>query len=230
LATQSRNTISSQLNTARLAINNTLANPQIKMLVAVRGYNAEVMAEGQSLYQGAVQAVDAQAAAAGTQRLATSQVHQAERQARACYQGLVQTVRAVFPAGSPQRKALDVKGATPGDTVAFVGVATTLFNNALGIKEIGVVLAKYGYDVATLHKERNVLMAYQQSLETQTQAKSAALEATQAQAKALAELQRWVAQYLKIARIALRGHPNLLQALGITPPSIKERPAQEQKV
>jgi hypothetical protein len=52
-----------------------------------------------------------------------------------------------------------VKGAMPDVTDAFVTVATTLYNNALSISEIGVVLAKYGYDTPTLHQERDMVVA-----------------------------------------------------------------------
>jgi hypothetical protein len=42
------------------------------------------------------------------------------------------------------------------------------------------------------------------------------------------QLRRWTAQYHKIARIALRDQPNLLQALGIAPfnKRAKEQPTK----
>lgn len=99
----------------------------------------------------------------------------------------------------------------------FTAAATTLLNNALGVPEIAAVLAKYGYDEPTLRAERDAILAYQQAMQAQALAMSAAKQATRAQIEALAALQRWLAQYLKIA-IALRSQPELLKALGITPP------------
>ncbi len=46
--------------------------------------------------------------------------------------------------------------------------------------------------------------------------KGAAKQATRVQTKALAALHRWMAQYVKIARVALRNDPALLKSLGIT--------------
>jgi hypothetical protein len=59
-------------------------------------------------------------------------------------------------------------------------------------------------------------------------AKTAAKEATRTQLEAMIQLRRWTAQYHKIARIALRDQPNLLQALGIAPfnKRAKEQPTK----
>ena len=215
----SKNSISSQLNSAQMVIANTLRHPDIQERVAARGYTAGEMAEGQRLCDVALQAVDAQSVAASRQRRATEQALLAEQRARTSYQALAQTVRAVFPPQSAERKALEVAGPTPETSAAFISAATTLLNNALGVPEIAAVLAKYGYDEATLRAERDVVAAYQQAVQAQALAMSAARQATRAQNQALAALQRWVAQYLKIAKIALRSEPDLLKALGVTPPA-----------
>lgn len=220
---QSTVTISGQLSAAQLAITNTLANPAIAERVAARGYRAKDIAAGQGLCDAARAAVEAQAAAAGAQRLATKRAHAAEQQARSHYQALVQTVRAVFGRSAPERTALEVVGATPDESAAFIAAATTLFNNALAIPDIASVLARYGYDEATLRSERDSVAAFQHTLQAQAQAKSAAKQATHAQTAVLAELRRWTAQYVKIARIALRAEPQLLTALGIA--ALSGRPA-----
>jgi hypothetical protein len=224
-------TISSQLSAAQLVITNTLGNQAISYRLAARGYDASTMAEGQRLCDAAKAAVDAQAAAAGAQRLATEQARAAERKARESYAGLVQTVRAVFSRNAPERTALEVTRATPYSSAAFIAAATTLFNNALSIQPIAAVLARYGYDAGALRSERDCVMAFQQALQAQAQAKGAAKQATRVQTEALAALHRWMAQYVKIARVALRNEPALLKALGITPqisrPTVQRSLAQE---
>ncbi len=47
-------------------------------------------------------------------------------------------------------------------------------------------------------------------------AKGAAQQATQDQDAALAAMSEWVAQYLKIAKVALRGKKQLLEKIGVT--------------
>lgn len=225
MPTSPKTTIPGQLSNAQLVINNTLADTAIQELVAARGYSATEMAAGQALCETAIEAVDAQAAAAGAQRLATEHARAAEQQAREVYQGLAQTVRAIFPPNSPQRKTLELTGPTPTETTAFLAAATTLFNNALAIPEIATVLTKYGYGATTLRKERDDILAFQRAVEAQTLAKSNAQRATSLQVEALAALQRWVSQYLKIAKIALRKEPDLLKALIM--PTVRGKSVQQ---
>jgi len=210
-------TIAGQLRAASQLIANTRMNIEIQALVATRGYGEQAIAEGQRLYDAAVQAVDVQNARAGALRQATEQVRVSERDARAAYQALAQTVRALFGPNSHERKALDLHGRTPDSTTAFLGAAATLFNNALNLSEIGKTLALYGYDQAALLRGRNIVQRYEELLQQQAGARSSAMHATSAQAAALEELYRWTAQYAKLARIALRERPDLLLALGIAP-------------
>jgi hypothetical protein len=215
MSTKTRDSISNHLTAARLLIKNTLANPEILEAAVARGYSESALADGQRLHQAAVEAVDAQAAAAGAACYATERADEAGKQARYAYQSLVQTVRAIYPANASQRKALEVIGPMPEDAAKFIGVATILFNNALNITDIGVALARYGYDAKTLGSEYALITTYQQALEDQALAKGAAKRATLAQTKALAEMQQWIAQYTKIIKVALRKRPDLLKALGI---------------
>jgi hypothetical protein len=226
MMTKPKTTIAGQLAAAQLIIENTLARPAIFERVALRGYNAVEMAEGQRLHRAAVDAVDAQAAAAGAALLATDQAQSAEKEARDAYQRLAQTVRAIFPAQSSQRKALEIVGRTPQNIAGFIAVATTLFNNAINLPEITIVLSRYGYSVETLQQERELLITFQRAVQAQAGAQSAAKQATRAQTVALTALQRWVAQYTKIAKIALKTQPELLKALGITPQNGRTPPPQ----
>ena len=57
--------IANRLNTARLAINNTLNNPALLARVEEYGYTTERIAEGQALLTTANAAVNAQRVAAG---------------------------------------------------------------------------------------------------------------------------------------------------------------------
>jgi hypothetical protein len=210
------NTIAWHLVAAQLMIENTLAQPEILEAIGAHGYGVIELADGQQLHRSAVAAVAAQAAAAGAACRTTEQTDAAEQQARYAYQGLVQTVRAIYRANASQRTTLEVVGPMPDDTAKFIAIATTLFNNALSVEEIAVVLARYGYDAATLQRERALITTYQQAVQAQALAKGAAKRATSAQRQALSDLQRWVTQYTRIAKIALRRQPALLKSLGIS--------------
>jgi hypothetical protein len=136
--------------------------------------------------------------------------------ARASYQALAQIVRAVYGRNTAQRTMLGLNGAAPQGTAAFIAGATTLFDNILGSVEIKATLATYGYNTARLERERAAIIAFDHAYRAQVAAMGAAQQATRAQEAALTSLNKWLAQYLKIARVALREKPEYMEKLGAT--------------
>ena len=78
------------------------------------------------------------------------------------------------------------------------------------------LLADFGYDADRLAAERAKIEAFDTANQAQEMAKGAAQQATQDQDAALAKMNEWVAQYLKIAKVALRGKKQLLEKIGVT--------------
>lgn len=215
MVTKPKKSIASRLQAAQLAIGNTLANAEVQALVAEYGYDAARMAEGQQLYEAAVDAVNARAVAWGAQLQATDEARAAERVARDAFQALSAVARAVFVSDPTWLVALGLTGPTPRPRYKFLTVARILFDNALASEEIGAQLARYGYDRDRLESEQAKIVILRQLDAAQDAAKAAAQQATEAQTEALDALQAWLAQYLKIARVALRGREQLLEMLGI---------------
>lgn len=214
MPSQPKTTIAGRLSAARLAIGNTLADPELQKLVAAYGYTEQKMQAGKQRYDAASAAVNAQVVAAGTQRQASLQARQAEERARASYQALAQVARAVFVRNPAHRATLGLLGSAPQGTAAFLAVAITLFDNALTQAEIKRVLADYGYTDERLASEQSIVVAFDQAIQAQVAAIGAAQQATRDQQAALAALGQWLAQYLKIAKIALRAKPDLIEKLG----------------
>jgi hypothetical protein len=214
MTSQSRSSIANQLSAASLAINNTTNDHEIGTLVTVYGYTAAKMDEGRQLYLRAADAVKKQTFASGAQRKATQQAQAAELRARASYQALAQVARAVFARNTPARTMLGLVGTRPVAATAFLHVASQLFDNALNVKEISATLAGYGYDEKRLAHERAMIAAFEQARQAQVAAMGTAQQATHDQRVALAALTTWLAQYLKIARVALRDKPQLYEKLG----------------
>lgn len=102
-----------------------------------------------------------------------------------------------------------------------------LFDNAQAMEGIARALASYGYSAARLAEERAALSAFERANQAQSAAIGAAQQATREQRAALAALKQWVGQYLKIATIALRGKPELIEALGGTARSTRSAAQRE---
>ena len=203
-------TIDSQLEAAQVSIDNSLADLEILGLVKSYGYTAEKLIEGKTLFQAAQAAVNAQGAAAGKQKTATAAFTAAQTQAFDAFQALAKVARA--SASDPgQLKLLGLDGPMPRKTGAFRNAASQLFENAASIP----ALAQFGYDAARISAEGAKLAAYVTANDQQESAKGAAKQATTDQDAALTALNKWTAQYIKIAQVALRAKPDLLKKLGV---------------
>lgn len=218
-----KNTIAGQLNAAQLAISNTLGDVEIQALVTGLGYPTEKMSEGRALYEAAVSAVNAQRAAAGAQQDASAQHDEARGIALDAYQALAKVARAVMLSDKARLTAMGLSGAMPRTTAGFIAAATTLFDNAAGIAE----LAAYGYDADHLAAERAKIAAYIEADNRQEAAKGAAQQATREQDEALRALNEWLAQYIKIARVALREKAQLLEKIGVAARTSKTQAQRE---
>ena len=205
-----KTTIAEQLNAAQLAVSNSLADDEIKTLVAAYGYSAEKLAEGQALFDAAQATVSAQEQAAGAQQAATEALKAAKSAAFDAYQSLSKVARAVAPKSA--LTGLGLAGPMPRGTASFLNAANILFTNAsTTLPE----LAQYGYSGIQIAAGHAKITAFAQADQAQEAAKGAAQQATRDQDAALAALKKWVAQYLKIARVALRAKPELLEKLGV---------------
>lgn len=213
---KAKRSIADQLNAAQVAVNNTLSDAEIQGLVAQYGFDATRIQQGEALHEAAVAAVDAQTAAHGMQRDATAGAEAAKREAWDACQALTQVARAAFARNREQLAVLGLGGRAPRTTAAFLTAAYTLFDNALRVEPVAAVLAQYGYDATRLQSERARVEGYDRANQAQEAAKGAAQQSTRDQAAALTALNDWVAQYLRVAKVALRNRKELLEKLGVT--------------
>jgi hypothetical protein len=216
MGTKHRNSISEQLTAAQVAVTNTLADAELQARVTEFGYTASKINEGKALYDTALNAVNAQVAAAGAQYQSTAQLVAAEANARDAYQALAKVARAVFAKEPTRLSALGLAGTMPRSTAEFLPAAYTMFDNAQSIPEIASALEAYGYKAPKLQSERAKIAAYEAANQVQESAKGTAQQATREQDTALAAMNEWVAQYIKIAKVALRDKKQLLEKIGVT--------------
>ena len=199
-----------QLNAAQLAITNSLTDPDIKAAVAGYGYTTAKLNAGKKLYDDALAAVNAQKSGRGDQKTATADLKAAEKDARDAYQAAAKVARATLDKDGLAK--LGLSGKEPRDTAGFIQAGYTLFDNALD----SALLADFGYDEIRIKAERTKIAAFDQANQAQEMAKGAAQQATQDQEAALLKMNDWVAQYLKIAKVALRGQKQSLEKIGVT--------------
>ena len=207
--------ISDRLARANVAISNALSDAQIGKLLGEYGYQTQKLSEGKTLLEAADLAVKRQVAAHGDQKEATARFLSAEKTARTAYQNLAQVARAAFARDKAKLAVLGLNAAMPKALPLFLTMATALFDNAGHTAEIAETLKGYGYGADKLAKERAKIVELSAADQSQESAKGAAQQATFEQNRAMEALDYWMGGFVKVAKVALRDQPQLLEKLGI---------------
>jgi hypothetical protein len=213
--TRPMTSISDRLAKADVAISNALSDSQIGILLGEYGYQPQKLGEGRGLYETAAGAVKKQVAAHGEQKDSTARALSAEKTARVAYQNLSQVARAAFARDKAKLAVLGLENPMPKPLPLFITMATALFDNASHAAEIADTLKSYGYNTDKLSKERGKIVELTAANNKQEAAKGAAQQATFEQSNAMATLDYWMGCFVKVAKVALREQPQLLEKLGI---------------
>ncbi|MBI4725631.1 hypothetical protein HY768_00135 [candidate division TA06 bacterium] len=213
-------TIAAQLNSAQVAISNTLTDPRIHKPMAEYGFSVARIKEGQKLYETARLSLNVHKALSGQQQYKTSEVNQITKNAYDVYQALAKIARAIWHKDKPRLEALGLHGKMPKTTDGFLTAAYVLFDNAAGpdvnlpTKGEGE-LADYGYTKAKLAAERLKIVALDKMNQAQEAAKGEAQNAARDQQAALNALNEWMSVFIKIAKVALRNKREYLEKIGV---------------
>ena len=207
--------ITERMTSANVAISNALSDAQIGALLGEYGYQTAKLSEGKTLLETADLSVKKQVAAHGDQKDSTARFLSAEKTARTAYQNLAQVARAAFARDKAKLAVLGLNAAMPKALPLFLTMATALFDNASHTAEIAEVLKSYGYSAEKLSKERGKIVELSAANQAQESAKGAAQQATFEQNRAMEALDYWMGGFVKVAKVALRDQPQLLEKLGI---------------
>lgn len=215
--------IAAQTKQFETAINNALKNAAIKAAVLPYGFTVARLNAGKTRLNAAVAAIDNATALAGEKQFATANVKDAFKTAKGAYQDLAKVARAIFQNQPAHLTALSLDEAMPRGMDAFALSAHTLFNAGEYTDPIRDALEANGYDGGKLSTEGAKIAAFKDAREAQATCVGQAEQAKSEQSAALKALRDWSMAFRKIARVALKDTPQLLEALGILHRSVKTK-------
>jgi hypothetical protein len=207
------------LNDARVMINNALTDPFIQNCLMEYGYTSDRIQAGKVLYEIALTALQKQQAIYGEQISATAALNQDWDKAKASYMRLVKITRVAFKGDVGTATRLGITGKRKDSLAGWLLQAQQFYTNALISPDLLTTLAKYGVTSAKLEAAQAEMYAVEVANQRQEKEKGEAQDATQARKAAIASLNKWLSDFVAIARIALEERPQLLESLGILKPS-----------
>lgn len=209
-----KRSIEDRLLEAQVAINNSLNNPVILDAVTLFGYDEARLRAAQALYDETMALVAAQQREYGEQYEASAAVRSAWDEADLAYKRALEISRVVFKDNAHARASLGLSGSRKLSLSGWIKQATTFYMNFLSTPEFIATMTPYSYDQAKLEAEAALVQAVVAASAAQDKERGEAQEATKVRDAKLDELDQWLADYKKIAEVALDESPQQLEQLG----------------
>jgi hypothetical protein len=202
-------------NRAQVAIDNALNLPTIQAYLKEYGYTPEKLNQGKSLYQTALDLQQKQRQKYGEQIAATENLNQLWDIAQASYMKYLKIARVAFKDNPGIATELDLNGTRKRNISGWLLQAQQFHKNALAKRQTMATLAEYGITIEKLQASLAEVEAVSQANLVQDKEKGEAQNATRVRDQAIDKLDKWLSDFVAIARIALESEPQLLESLGI---------------
>ncbi len=185
---------------------------EIGPLMAAKGYDATELADGVALQTAAQGAYSDRQKAIAELDFSSKAFGDAEVIARKSYADFRETARVKFSSDADQA-ALGLNGAVPKDLQKFITTANASYVGAQAVA-YGPVLTKAGYAPAALVAALLALKALATLHTNFTTTDGNATKATDTRDTAYKKMAKWVGDYRRLGKIALRAKPGLLSKIG----------------
>ncbi len=213
--THAKKAISQLITEASVAQANAAAEPVIKARIAGYGFGDERMTAGRKLLEGASTAVSNQVAAVGAAQAASAQADALEEVVRSQCMNYAQVAKVALGGDDAALTTLGLDRTLAHALPQLITAGFAMYDNALGTPAIAEKLAAFGYPAERLTAERAQVAALVEARRAWEMAKGAAQQATAVQDAAMAALGHEMRDFKKIAKVALKDEPQLLEKLGI---------------
>lgn len=203
-----------RLQAAQMAIDNALADAEIKAELALFGYDEAKLLAGQTLHAETAALFRQQDIEYGEQFAATADFHEKWEAARVAYGRSLKVARIAFKDDDKAQRALRLSGDRKNSFSGWFKQADTFYQNLLASPDAIAAIGTFGYDQIKLQAEADLVTAANDANNTQQQEIGDAQDTTKARDAKLDALDNWMSDFRGIAEVALAERPQLLEKLG----------------
>jgi len=214
-----KKSLAERLLAAQVAIDNALSDNEVKILLAVFGYDDTRLNVGKTLLDTTNQLQQTQQKEYGDQFEATGALKEAWEKADKEYMRFVKVARIALKSEHALYQKLDLSGTRKKTLSGWLAQAKQFYLNALADTVVLEKMAAYGMTQAKLEAGKTQIEETETANASQEKEKGEAQQATLERDNAVDLLEDWLSDFIAIARIALEEKPQLLEKLGIVEPS-----------
>lgn len=204
--------IHQQLAAARIAIENTLSNPDIEKALSLVGYNRKKVLEGKALYTHTLQLHQEYEEKYSQQYGATNIFYQDLQAAKVLYGRHRKLAKIACENNVEQLTSLKLHRPIAKSIEKWLLDANTFYKT---LAQDSSVVQQYGVFTEELAQAQAMIDALLEARNRQISNKGKAQYATRQRNKSLAALQAWTKEFRLTARYALREDAQLLEVLGM---------------
>jgi len=187
----------------------------IKTAVALFGYDDTKVATGKTLLDSANELYQTQKKEYGDQYEASETLKQARNEAQKEYMKFVKIARIALKDNVSAYQKLDLLGDRKQSMSGWLAQTKQFYINILDDAGLQEKVASFGVTLEKLQAGKTLVDTAESANATQKKEIGEAQQATINRDQKMDELDRWIADYVAIARIALEDTPQYLEKLGI---------------
>ncbi|MCP5103523.1 MAG: hypothetical protein GY950_09100 [bacterium] len=210
--------IDARLYRAEIVVRNAWDHPVIREAVARYNYGDARMKEGLDLSEKAVRLNNHQKDAAAEKFKVTIVFHEKMGKLKGVYREHLQLTRMAFGGQPSFSQMLALSGPRKRRIAGWLADVRQFYTNALTEPKVVQAMAGFSVSRENLKAARKLLEEVDKAAADLEKKKGLAVKATGDRNMALKALERWVADFLRICRLAM-GDSQHLEALGIVVPS-----------
>ena len=214
-----KQSLEQRLLKATIAINNALNREEIKPYLAKYGYTEERLNIGLNLLNEVKQLEETKNNQYGDQYKASDEFEDSFTNVKKSYSRFRRLARVALRENAHALRSLGLLVKIQNSISGFLKQSRQFYNTAVGKEDILAELVKFGVTTEELSAELPKLDHMERLKENQEYEKSTAQQSTKDRDEAIDNLDRWLADFYEIARIALEEKPQYIEMLGIIEPS-----------
>ncbi len=204
--------IDQQLDTAEMAIEGVLGNPEMQKLFNGFGYNREKILKGKALLDTTRKLNAEKNDLKGSQKDASAKVQEDYQQAWKTYMRHVTIARLDLPKTSGKWKKLQLSGERKRTYAGWLEQARLFYHE---LSTDATLLAQIDITPEDIAQAKAMIEVVKVARRDHKKSLGASKEATQTRDQALADLKVWMNHFFKIAAVALAGKTKMLETLGM---------------
>ncbi|WPP52769.1 hypothetical protein [Catalinimonas niigatensis] len=213
-----KRTISAELAMAEIAIENALQNPDTLKKLSAYNYDRKRLLEGKSLKEEVQMLESVKQDKYGQQFSSTDSMKAQRKEIVQRYRQHSKRARLAFEGQRGTLEQLQLLGNRKMDTNGLMMQVYAFYSKIVLFAE---EMSKYNISPEELAQSKAMVEALSAARQQQVQSKGQAQDATQKRNAKRKELNAWMMQFRKVARIALTDEPQMLETLGILVPTQK---------